>query len=185
MPRKKKGDIPNMSLLTPTEQDAMLQRWKLRHDLRQTYQDIIDMLIVWCIDDVHIPTFQATGHEGYFDLKPPDDLIRRLRANGFSTEEIERILKSDEVAADWMTTEEVTLFLELHAAIQHYFATHNPGPFAQAVRMYDVLGQAIRRKFVQQYGYLPEQSPIPRVRITGSDSERKKLKPSDHQPELF
>jgi hypothetical protein len=185
MPRKKKGDIPNMSLLTPTEQDAMLQRWKLRHDLRQTYQDIIDMLIVWCIDDAHIPTFQAAGHKGIFNLKPPADLIRRLQANGFNTGEIEAILKTDEVAADWMTPEEVSLFLELHTAMERYFTTHDPGPFAQAVRIYNVLGQAIRRNFVQQYGHLPEQSSIPRVRITGSESEQKKLKPSDHQPELF
>jgi len=68
MPGKtNKGDIPRMSRLSPAEQDLLLQRWKLRHDLRQAYQEIIDILIVWCIDDVHIPTFYSKGHEGQFN----------------------------------------------------------------------------------------------------------------------
>jgi hypothetical protein len=187
MSKKKtqRGAIPKMSSLTPAEQDALMQRWKLRHDLRQTYQDIADMLVVWCIDEARVPAFHSKGHEGYFDLKPPADLFRRLEANGFSTAEIEAVLKTDEVAADWMTPEEVASFLELHAAMEEYFATHDPGPFAQAVLVYNALGQLIRRKFVQQYGYLPEQSPVPRVRIQGKNSELPKLKPADHQPSLF
>lgn len=187
MPRKKvqRGNIPKMNTLTPKAQDSLMERWKLRHDLRQTYQDIVDMLVVWAIDEVHISSFHAAGHEGYFNLKPPADLFRRLQANGFSIDEIEAVLKTDEVAADWMTPEEVTLFLELHAAMEQYFATHDPGPFAQAVRMYNTLGQVIRRKFVRQYGYPPEQHPVPGVRIQGKDSEFSKLRPTDHQPSLF
>lgn len=56
MPRKKvqRGNIPKMNTLTPKAQDSLMERWKLRHDLRQTYQDIVDMLVVWAIDEVHI-----------------------------------------------------------------------------------------------------------------------------------
>ena len=186
MPHKKKrGDIPNMSTLTATQQDAMMQRWQLRHDLRQAYQDIIDMLVVWCIDDVHIPSFHSKGHEGQFNYQPPADLMRRLEANGFSVDEIDAHLKTDEVAADWMTPEEVKALLHHIALMRDYFATHDPGPFAAALRIYYQLGQIVRYRFIQQYGYAPDDAPVPGVKIQGKESELSKLKPADHQPGLF
>jgi hypothetical protein len=184
--KTKRGEIPLMSKLPPAEQDALMQRWKLRHDLRQAYQDIVDMLIVWCIDDVQIPTFQSKGHVALFHLAPPTDLFRRLEANGFAIAEIEAaIKKSDDVAANWMTSEEVLAFLQLISLMKNYFANHDPGPFAQAWRIYEAIGDVVRRNFIQKYGYAPEQSPIPRVKIEGKESELLKLKPTDHQPELF
>lgn len=111
--------------------------------------------------------------------------MRRLEANGFSVAEIEAALKSDEVAADWMTPEEVASFLEQIAEMKNYFVTHDPGLFAHAWRIYQAIGEAVRYHFIQQYGYAPEQSPIPDVRIQGKASELPKLKSADYQPPLF
>jgi hypothetical protein len=187
MPKKKskRGEIPRMSTLSPADQDILMQRWKLRNDLRDAYIDIIDMLVQWSIDDAHIAKFAAEGHQAQFDFQPADDLARRLEANGFSIAEIEARLKADEISADWMTPEEEASVLERYALMKHYFNTHDPGPFERAWRIHQAIGAAVRRNFIQQYGYPPEHSPVPRVRIQGKDSELPKLKPADHQPELF
>jgi len=91
----------------------------------------------------------------------------------------------DEAPASWMTPEELASVLERVKAMMAYFQTHDPGTFAQALGVYRLLGQIARQQFTQQYGYLPEQSPIPRVRIEGTEQELKKLKPGEHQPKLF
>ncbi len=70
-------------------------------------------------------------------------------------------------------------------AMLAYFATHDPGTFAQALAIYRIVGKIARDNFIRRNGYSPEQSSIPRVRITGSENEHKKLKPVDHQPQLF
>jgi len=69
--------------------------------------------------------------------------------------------------------------------MKEFFTTEQPGPYLEAYQMYFILGQIVRQTFMRQYTYLPEQSPVPRVRITGDERERKKLKPSDHQPQLM
>jgi hypothetical protein len=69
MPKKKtkRGEIPLMSKMQPAEQDILMQRWKLRNDLRDAYIEIIDTLVQWSIDDAHIPKFAAEGHLAQFD----------------------------------------------------------------------------------------------------------------------
>lgn len=181
----KRGQIPRMSTMTITQQDVLIQRWRLRKDLRAAYQEIVDAMLLWVIDNPEIRHFVATGHRGHFNMNPERDLVRRMEANGFTPKEIVDALKSNDVAADWMTPEETKSVVDRIATMKDYFDTHAPGPFSEALQVYYTLGIIARRNFIRQYGYEPEQSPIPRVKITGEQGELKKLKPVDHQPSLF
>jgi len=84
-----------------------------------------------------------------------------------------------------MNLEEGRSLLEHIGLMRDYFVTHDPGPFAVALHLYNRLGQIVRQRFIQQYGYAPDDTPIPGVRIQGKESELAKLKPADHQPKLF
>ena len=142
-------------------------------------------MMLWVIDSYDIEQFVAKSHEAHFTLKPKEALVSRMRENGSSEAEIEVAIKNGDVVADWMTAEELASVIEKIAAMKRYFATYDPGPFAQALVAYATLGAVVRGKFIQQYGYAPEHSAVPRVKIRGEESEKKKLQPSEHQPPLF
>jgi hypothetical protein len=185
MPSYKRSQIPRMRDLTIEEQDELIKRWRLRNALRTAYPEVIGAMMQWVIDSPDIEKFVSGGHETHFARIPQDDLFVRMIANGYTEEEFEEALKHDEAPASWMTPEELESIIKRISRMLDYFTTHEPGTFAQALHVYRLIGTAARVQFIQQYGYAPEQSPIPYVRITGEESERKKLKPDEHQPRLF
>ena len=136
----KRGQIPRMKDLSFAEQDVLFQRWRLRHDLRTAYPEIVSAMILWVIDNYDIATFVAVGHQSLFTVNPRDDLIYRMLANGFTDEEIQTAIDNGDAAASWMTPEELTLALDCIARMQKYFQSHNPGTFEQALAAYTRIG---------------------------------------------
>ncbi len=185
MPNYKRSQIPRMRDLTIEQQDELIKRWRLRNALRTAYAEVIGAMLQWVIDDPDIEFFQAAGHETHFQHSPKDDLFVRMIANGYTAEEFEEAYRQNEAPASWMASEALASIAARITNMLEYFRTHKPGTFVQALRIYQVIGQVARDQFYQQNGYYPEQSPIPRVRITGSESEKKKLKPDEHQPKLL
>lgn len=187
IPKKddKRGQIPRMKDLAIADQNLLIQRWRLRNDLRAAYSEIVTTMVQWVIDSHDIAQFVTQGHHDQFHINPEQDLIIRMKANGFSNSEIQAAINNGAVAADWMQPELIASVIARIDAMGQYFETHNPGSFAEALRIYSLLGQIARRNFIQRYGYPPEQAPVPHVRITGETSEQKQLKPADHQPPLF
>jgi hypothetical protein len=185
MPDYQRSRIPRMRDLTLAEQDELIQRWRFRNALRTAYTEVIAALMQWVLDSPDIEKFVAAGHQALFTLIPSADLFERMVVNGYTPQEIDDAIKQNETPLNWMTPEELAAVVERVDMMLAYFATHDPGTFAQALIIYRVLGRVARENFVQRYGYPPEQSPIARVRMTGEKSEQKKLKPSNHQPQLF
>ncbi|SRR5579884_1504801 len=185
MPDYKRNQIPRMRDLTPAEQDELIKRWRLRNALRTAYDEVIGAMMRWVIDDPDIEKFTAAGHRAIFTVIPSDDLFARMAANGYTPQEIAAASKQNETPLNWMTSEELAAVTERIDAMLAYFAIHDPGTFAQAFAIYRIVGKIARDSFIRRNGYSPEQSSIPRVRITGSESERKKLKPANHQPQLL
>src|SRR5215469_14210340 len=160
----KRGQIPHMKDLTFAQQNELMQRWRLRHDLRTAYPEIVAAMILWVIDNYDIAQFVAVGHQSQFNINPQDDLLYRMLANGFTDKEIQAAFDNGDAAASWMTPEELTMVVDCIAGMQKYFQTHDPGTFDQALAAYVRIGEAVRRVFIQQYGYAPEESPVPRVK---------------------
>jgi hypothetical protein len=185
IPEYRRSRIPRMRDLTIAEQDALIERWRLRNALRTSYPEVIGAMMQWVIDTADIEDFVATGHKVLFSKIPSTDLIARMAVNGYTRQEIEKAAAQKEPPVNWMTTEELLAVVEYVDAMTTYFATHDPGSFAEALEIYEALGKIARAHFFQQNGYLPEQSPVPRVRMTGEDKELKRLKPEPHQPQLF
>lgn len=167
MPDYKRNRIPRMRDLTIAEQDELIKRWRLRHALRTAYAEVVDAMMQWVIDSPDIEMFTAGGHFTHFQRFPKDDLFVRMITNGYTEEEFAEAYRHNEAPASWMTSDELDSVAERIANMVDYFQTHDPGTFAQALRIYQIIGQVARNQFVQQNGYLPEQSPVPRVRIEG------------------
>jgi len=183
--RDQRGQIPRMKDLSIAEQDELIQRWRLRKDLRTLHPEIVEVMMRWVIDSVDIDQFVAASHEAHFMRNPSTDLFMRMLANGYSEDEIQIILEQGEPPSNWMNSETLASVIWRIEHMLNYFKGHPSGSFEQAIRMYQVLGITARKLFIQQYGYPPEQSAIPRVRITGEDKDLKKLQPTDHQPPLM
>jgi hypothetical protein len=185
MPDYQRSRIPRMRDLTLAEQDELIQRWRFRNALGTAYIEVIAALMQWVLDSPDIEAFQAAGHEAHFARLPKDDLFIRMLANGYTEAEFAEAYQQHEAPVSWMTSEELASVFHRIANMLDYFKKHGPGTFAQALRIYQVIGLAARDQFFKQNGYFPEQSPIPHVRITGGKTEQKKLKPDQHQPQLF
>jgi len=54
----------------------------------------------------------------------------------------------------------------------------------EAIELYRLVGETIRQKVLTETGHYPEEFPVPRGRITGSEKPSQ-FKLTDHQPPLF
>jgi hypothetical protein len=185
MPDYSRSQIPRMRDMTIAQQDEQIKRWRLRNALRTAYPEVVGAMMQWVIDSPDIDAFVAQGHQAHFNRLPEDDLIVRMVAAGYTSEEVVSAISQGEPPANWMSGEELASIANRIDNMLTYFKTHDHGTFNQALRIYADIGILARTEFIRQYGYAPEQSPTQNVRITGDRREKKKLKPTDHQPPLL
>ncbi len=92
-------------------------------------------MVQWVIDSHDIAQFVTQGHHDQFHINPEQDLIIRMKANGFSNSEIQAAINNGAVAADWMQP-------ELIASV-----------IARMTRWVNILRHTIQVLLLRRYGY--------------------------------
>lgn len=184
MPRRKPSD---MQLLTPEQQQELVQRYHNRKDVREANKQLATLVLNWVTGgnlttEEFMQLFEAGGHYGEYHENPSETTDTRITAQAAELHKLKRRLK--DTPLDYMGALELSY---VYQRIQRMIAAlqRTQGNTMQvAIGLYRQIGETIRQKVHNEMGHWPEAFPIPYGRITGEEPE-KLFQLADHQAKLF
>lgn len=184
MPKKR---TDGFHLLTIEEQQAIIDRFKRRGDVRAANRKLARAVLAWITDrpdnDAEfMMLFEDAGHAGEYHEDPSDTTRNRVFSQ---TAELPNILKRlEDTPLDYSGAIELSYVYERIMMITNKLESEARGTMADAILLYRQVGEIIRQKVFTETGHFPEEFPFPRGRITGRENPEQ-FKLSDHQPPLF
>ncbi len=184
MPKKRTQDFQK---LTIAEQQAVIDRFRARKDVRDANRKLAKLVLSWVLDrpisdQEFMEMFEAAGHEGEYHEKP--NIMTGRRVFPQATELLNIVKRLEDAPLDYMGAIELGFVYERIMMMIDEIETTPGKTMEEAITLYRVVGGAIRERVFTETGHYPEQFPMPRGRITGNE-EPSQFKLSDHQPTMF
>lgn len=184
MPKKRTQDFQK---LTVAEQQAIIERFRGRKDVRDANRKLAKLVLSWVVDhplsnQEFMEQFEAAGHESEYHEDP--SVTTRIRAMPQALELPNILKRLEDTPLDYMGSIELSFVYERILMMIDALENEPRGTMMEAIALYRVVGDSIRQKVFTETGHYPEEFPVPRGRITGSE-EPSQFKLTDHQPQLF
>lgn len=171
--------------LSIAEQDALIERYEVRRDVRAANVELAEALRQWVHDGMpDYEIFNAEGHHGHYQELPERTLIRKLVDQGYTMPQIFKLADSGDTSLNYMSAEELEFVYQRITEMLDYFARTPSGTFKQAQDAYRAIGKAVRIAVMRQTGHEPGAFPTPDGKITGRESS-KRFKPAPYRATLF
>jgi hypothetical protein len=188
MPRKRTGRFANLPV--PQQQDE-IDRFHERKRVRDANRELSKLVLSWVMDlppdaemleHEFMMLFEDAGHLGEYHQDPTDTTYGRVIKLAAMFPNILQRLR--DTPLDYMGAIELSYVYERIMAITAKLKGKPRGTMADAIRMYQEVGEIIRQRVFIETGHYPEEFPIPYGKMTGKESA-KQFKLRDHQPRLI